>query len=202
MPSWLRPLPDRPRVGLSLGLSWRRYLEGGWDHVPALLDAVSGLDIEVVATLNAKQLAGVGELPGNVRAVDYVPLDQLVPTCSALIHHGGLATYSAAVSLNVPQLITDTLTADVLAVEEGGGMGATKHAASPVSVRRVLDEGAGLVLDIGTPSAEAMRERIARVLGEPSFREGAGRLREEHLAMPSPHDTVPVLEKLTARHRP
>ncbi|MFE7425210.1 nucleotide disphospho-sugar-binding domain-containing protein [Streptomyces sp. NPDC057545] len=199
MPHWLHPAPERPRVGLSLGLSWRKYLEGGWDHVPELLDAVSTLDIEVVATLNAKQLAGVTRLPDNVRTVDYLPLDQLVPTCSALIHHGGLATYSAAASLNVPQLITDTPEADVQAVQGDEGMGATKHAASPVSVRQVLARGAGLVLDIASPSSTAMRAQISRVLEEPSFREGAARLREEHLAMPSPHDTVPVLEKLTAQ---
>ncbi|MGA4844410.1 nucleotide disphospho-sugar-binding domain-containing protein [Streptomyces sp. G45] len=191
MPDWLYPLPDRPRVGLSLGLSWRTYLEGGWDHVPALLDAVSTLDVEVVATLNAKQLAAVPRLPDNVRAVDYLPLDQLVPTCAALIHHGGLATYSAAAAHDVPQLITDTPEADVHAVEADDGMGATKHAASPVSVRHVLDHGAGLVLDIGSPSADAMRARISRVLTEPSFREGAARLRAEHQAMPSPTTPSP-----------
>jgi glycosyltransferase len=166
-----------------------------------LFDALSDLDIEVVATLNAKQLATVGTLPDNVRAVDYLPLNQLVPTCAALIHHGGFASYAAAVAANVPQLITDTVDADITAVAEGEGMGATKHAASPVTVKHVTERGAGTIVDIGRPTVEAVRKQVLRVLTEPSFQTGATSLHEDFLATPSPSDIVPSLERLTALHQ-
>ncbi|WP_158883408.1 nucleotide disphospho-sugar-binding domain-containing protein [Amycolatopsis anabasis] len=201
LPDWLYPLPERPRVGLSLGLSWRKYLKGGWDHIPGLLDAVSDLDIEVVATLNETQLADVTRIPDNVRAVDYVPLNQLLPTCAAFIHHGGFASYAAAAALKVPQLVTDSSDSDVAAVVEKGGMGATKHAASPATVRHVVERGAGVALDIGSPSLEGTRKQIARVLNEPAFQDGAARVYQDFLATPAPNDVVPTLERLTAQHR-
>ncbi|RKR86886.1 glycosyltransferase [Micromonospora pisi] len=200
MPDWLYPVPDRPRIGISLGLSWRKYLEGGWGHIPALLSAVSDLDIEVVATLNQKQLADVTTVPDNVRTVDYLPLNQLVPTCQALIHHGGFASFAAAATAGIPQLVTDSPEAGVNAVAEGDGMGATKHAASPVTVRHVTGRQAGLVLDIGRPSTEAIREQITRVLTEQTFRDGAASLHADYLAAPSPSAVVAILEALTARH--
>jgi len=35
-------------------------------------------------------------VPGNVRLVEFVPLNALLPTCSAVIHHGGPQTVAAA----------------------------------------------------------------------------------------------------------
>ncbi|MEV0678643.1 nucleotide disphospho-sugar-binding domain-containing protein [Actinosynnema sp. NPDC050436] len=201
MPDWLYPVPERPRVAISLGLSWRRYLEGGWDHVPLLLDAVSTLDVEVVATLDRKQTANATRIPDNVRVCDYVPVNQLVPTCGALIHHGGFGSYAAAAAAAVPQLITDSPEAGVTATEEGDGTGATRHAASPATVRHVTAKRAGAVLDIGRPDVDAMREQITSVLTDPSFRAGAEGLRADALATPSPAEVVPVLEALTAQHR-
>ncbi|RSM47487.1 glycosyl transferase [Actinoplanes sp. ATCC 53533] len=198
-PDWLYPVPERPRVAISLGLSWRRYLEGGWNHIPALLNAVSELDVEVVATLNAKQLAQVDSVPPNVRAVDYLPLNQLVPTCRTLIHHGGFASFAAAAATGVPQLVTDSPEAAVNAVaEDGEAMGATKHAASPVTVRHVTARHAGEVLDIGRPSAQAIQEQVARMLTDRAYAAGAATLRADYLAAPDPHEVVAGLERRVA----
>ena len=54
----------------------------------------------------------------------------------------------------------------------------------------------GEVLDMSKPSVEAIREQVKRILTEPSFTAGAGRLQTDLLASPSPADIVPVLEKL------
>ena len=118
--------------------------------MPSIMEAVAGLDIEVVATLNAIQLADLDKLPDNVRAIGYLPLNQLLPTCSALIHHGGIGTFASAANYRAPQLVTD------------------------------FD---------------------ALVLGDPSFQAGAERIYEDLLAMPSPVDLVPVVERLTVQNR-
>ncbi|MGC5330207.1 nucleotide disphospho-sugar-binding domain-containing protein [Micromonospora sp. DT62] len=204
LPRWLHHRPERPRVALSLGLSQRMYFKGGWDHVPGLLEMVSDLDVEVVATLNADQLAGMPALPKNVRAVDYLPLTQLLPSCSAMVHHGGMGTFASAVALRVPQLITDSDDDNGMITIEADGLEwsmATKHIESSVTARCVAGRGAGLVLDIKNLSVDAMRKQLVRVLDEPAFRQGADSLYDDLLATPSPTETVPVLEKLTRRYR-
>ncbi|WP_327028757.1 DUF1205 domain-containing protein [Micromonospora sp. NBC_01740] len=204
LPRWLHHRPERPRVALSLGLSQRMYFKGGWDHVPGLLEMVSDLDVEVVATLNADQLAGMPTLPKNVRAVDYLPLTQLLPSCSAMVHHGGMGTFASAVALRVPQLITDSDDDNGMITIEADGLEwsmATKHIESSVTARCVAERGAGLVLDIKNLSVDAMRKQLVRVLDEPAFRQGADSLYDDLLATPSPTETVPVLEKLTRRYR-
>lgn len=202
MPSWLKSRAERPRVALSLGVSQREFLKGGWDHVPALLDAASGLDIEMVATLNATQLDTVTQVPDNVRLVDYVPLNQLLPTCSAIIHHGSSGTLAASCTAGLPQLITDHPETVAEAVtDDDGGMGATKHTSSIVGARYITSRGAGGIVDIANPSAEVIRKQILDILAKPSFRIGAARVRDDYLAMPSPSEVVPTLERLTAVHR-
>ncbi|MBY8870735.1 DUF1205 domain-containing protein [Micromonospora sp. PLK6-60] len=201
-PAWLYENPGRPRVAVSLGLSQRTYMRGGWGHVPSLLDAVADLDVEVVATLNAAQLEDVGRVPDNVRLVDYLPLSQLLPTSVALVHHGGMGTYATAAALGVPQLITDSDVDQGLAVVgDNEGSVAAKHIESTATAQHVVRRGAGLRLDIGHPSAEAMRKQLVRVLEDPSFADGAAALHEDILATPSPAEIVGALERLTARRR-
>jgi glycosyltransferase len=189
VPEWLLERPERPRVGMSLGLSQREFTEGGWEYVPGLMEAVADLDIEVVATLNSVQTADLDRLPDNVRVTDYVPLNQLLPTCSALIHHGGIGTFAAAANYRVPQLITD-MDAPVF----------MKYPLAPATASYVTGRGAGVTLDIaGSP--DAMRKQISLVLDEPSFKDGTAAVYEDLLAMPSAVDLVPVVERLTAQNR-
>lgn len=199
IPEWLYQGSDRPRVALSLGLSQRLFFKDGWDHVPKLLEMVSTLDVEVVATLNADQLALVPRLPDNVRAVDYVPLNQLLPTCRALVHQGGLGTFAAASAAAVPQLIIDFETMNGTH-EVDGGLATEKHTEAALTAGYVTRRGAGLPLDI-TLSVDTMRKQLERVLDEPSFQQGADGVCADTLAAPSPNEIVPVLETLAARFR-
>lgn len=204
---WLRHRPSRPRVALTLGVSARAFLKGDWGRTAKLMEAVAGLDIEVIATLNENQLLDVpGGVPDNVRIVDYVPLDQLLPTCSAMISHGSIGTCMAAAAKGVPQLICDTdeslrlygtATADGIEWDLPG----QKHQYSTLTSAYVSERGAGVRLNHQTHSPDHMRTQLRRVLEDPSFREGARAVRDDWLAMPSPTGIVSTLEELTARHR-
>ena len=44
-------------------------------------------------------------LPTGVRHCSYVPLSQLLPHCSALVHHGGIGTCAQALRAGIPQII-------------------------------------------------------------------------------------------------
>ncbi|WP_275422336.1 activator-dependent family glycosyltransferase [Sphaerisporangium krabiense] len=183
VPDWLREPPTRPRVCLTLGLTARSgadYLLGSLD---GMLDAVGDLDVEIVATLNAAQRAQVSRLPGNVRAVDFVPLHALLPTCSAVAHHCGAGTWSTAAIYGVPQLISPMVFEN------------------SYRARRTAEVGAALVIPQNELTPRALRDGLLRVLEEPRFAEGADRLRRESLSDPTPNDIVPVLEKLTLEHQ-
>lgn len=206
-PDWLRTKPERPRVALTLGVSTRMFFKGDWGRTAKLMEAIAGLDIEVVATLNENQLLDVpGDVPDNVRVVDYMPLEQLLPTCSATISHGAIGTFMAAVAKGVPQLICDTdESTRIYGTPTGDGIEwdfpAQKSLTSTLTSSFVVDRGAGLRLNHQTQSAAEMRTRLRRVLEQPSFQQGAESVYDEWRALPSPIDIVPTLEKLTAEHR-
>lgn len=46
-----------------------------------------------------------GDLPPTVRHFAYAPFSDLLPRCSALVHHGGIGTTAQALRAGVPQLI-------------------------------------------------------------------------------------------------
>lgn len=202
VPEWLYPVPELPRVAISLGLSERSFMEGGWDHIPALFDALAGLEVEVVATLNELQLSAVDKIPDNVRVVDFVPLDQLLPTCALLIHHGGMGTVMPAVAHGVRQIVVDFADHKITTTElVGERTDRSRYSLGPALARYATGSGAGLVMNVSRPDAFEMRDMIRRVLEEPPFGEGTDRLRHDLLATPSPAEVVPVLERLTAEHR-
>ncbi|QUH03066.1 activator-dependent family glycosyltransferase [Saccharopolyspora erythraea] len=189
VPDWLREPPARTRVCLTLGMSGRSQVRDG-SHVPGmaaydlpvedLLEAVSTLDAEVVATLTADQLGRV-PVPANVRLVDFVPLDALLPTCSAIVHHGGAGTMNTALVHAVPQLVVPTAIWD------------ERQLAAALA-----EQGAGITCLPEELGPRLLREQLGRLVDEPSFAANAGRLAEEVAATPSPHDIVPALEELVA----
>jgi UDP:flavonoid glycosyltransferase YjiC (YdhE family) len=162
-----------------------RDLMGG-DTIPAgeLLTALAELDIELIATLSAAQLAAVPDLPANVRAVEFVPLNELLPTCAAVIHHGGFGTVMNVLAHGVPTL---TIPAPWWDEADLG--------------RHLAEGGAGITLDAGALTAGGVRAALERLLSDASFTRGAERMRTALLDVPSPSGLVPELERRTALHR-
>ena len=183
VPDWIHEPRTRPRVALSLGMSGRDLMGGDTIPVEWLLAGLADLDVELVATLSAAQLASVPTLPDRVRAVEFVPLNDLLPTCAAVVHHGGFGTVVNVLTHGVPNLTVPAPWWD----EADLG-------------RHIAERGAGLVVEPAALGPDSLRDGLARLLHEPAFAEGAARVREELLAVPSPHDLVPAIEALTAEH--
>ncbi|MEU9310346.1 nucleotide disphospho-sugar-binding domain-containing protein [Streptomyces sp. NPDC048256] len=184
VPQWLWQPPSRPRVCLSLGVTGRTVHEGRDARVTAAFEAVAGMDVEVIATVNADQLGEDTRVPDNVRIVDYLPLTQVMPTCSAVIHHGGFGTFFAAAAHRVPQMI--------VMEDLGSALNSTRYLES---------RGAGVVLHADGLSAAEVGKQLSELLTEPSFREGAAAVHADLMAAPGPGELVPVLERLAMRHR-
>lgn len=228
LPQWLYQRPLRPRVAMSLGESTRRYVKGDWGRTPKVFRAVAGLDIEVIATLSDMQMEGIDAIPGNVRAIEWVPLSHLLPTCSAIIHHGGTGTFSASCAFKMPQIVCDSgesllmhpVEIDANIMEDGTyrigfefgvredlvekvttwEQPGKKLEATPTSTY-VLNRGAGRRLNHLTQSVDEIAALIQQVVSDPAYLDGAQAIYDSWLAMPSPADVVPSLERLTAEHR-
>ncbi|WP_316528307.1 nucleotide disphospho-sugar-binding domain-containing protein [Kitasatospora brasiliensis] len=178
---WLCERPRRPRVVLTLGVT-RQEIHRRESAFPLrdFLDAAGGLDAEVLVTLTDSPVP----LPPNVRAVGYVPFDQLLPTCSAIVHQGGRGTFASAAAFRVPQIVVPQPLWDESA-----------------TARQVAAYRAGLSLDLAGLDGTSLCKALVRVLTEPAFREGAQRLHTDLMADPAPTDCVTRLEELTALHR-
>jgi glycosyltransferase (activator-dependent family) len=179
IPSWLREPPDRPRIAITMGIS-TADLTGEVVDLPDVLAELADLDVEIVATLSEAAQRSIRSVPANVRLVSYVPLHALAPTCSAIMHHGGIGTLLTIAAYGKPQLI--------LPWNNDG----------PALARRVAAQGAGLALHVFQGSGRPVRDRLLRLLNEPKFAVAADRLRAEIQAMPAPGEIVGDLEKLTA----
>jgi glycosyltransferase (activator-dependent family) len=180
---WMRATPARPRVCLTLGSSNTESFGGDYVSLPAMLDSVADLDIEVVAALVAAQREALPAVPGNVRVVESVALHTLLPTCAAIVHHGGFGSYAAALVAGVPQLMVTTPIADHL-----------------FRARGLVAQGAGLYLPHDSFTGAEFRAAVSSLVTEPSFRSNAERLRDLAMALPTPHELVGELVRLTDAH--
>ena len=175
VPKWLWEKPERPRIGLTMGLSTADHGAGYAINLQDLLDELAGLDIELVATVAEAAQHKLARIPDNARLVSYVPLHALVPTCAAVIHHAGFGTLATTALHAIPQLLVPW---------DGDG---------PTLARRVVAQGAGLAVHTNQATGAVIRDRVQRLLGEPSFGERATSLHEEMMAMPSPNELAAQL---------
>ena len=121
-----------------------------------VLDAVAGLDIEVVVTTGPSLDPADLDAPDNATVHRYLPHDELMPECAAVIGHGGHATTFRALAYDLPVLV---IPINPLADQAMVG-------------KAIAEAGAGLLL-----SRSARRGRIRRALTElldvPSHRRAA-----------------------------
>lgn len=182
-PEWLLEQPTKPRVCVVWGHTLSRFGPDAF-LVPEILAGLAGLDIEVLVAINPKDVPFVGELPANASIVEQFPINMLLPSCSAVIHHGGAGCVMSAVAAGTPQLAVP-----FESEQQANGV-------------RVADAGAGIYLAAKGVTGEAIRDALLRLLEEPSYTAQAHRLRDELAARPSPAQLVPRLEELARSGEP
>ncbi|WP_410873273.1 activator-dependent family glycosyltransferase [Nocardia sp. A7] len=182
VPAWLREQPQRPRIAVTSGSSFEAALGATFLPFGEILAGLAEVDAEIIATLSEAEQEKLGPLPANVRAVGFAPMQVLLPTCAAVVHHGGFGTWSTAALLGVPQLIP-TL----------------RHGDLWLRAGRTEEAGAGLRLHAPTTTAEQVSTAVRRLLDEPEFGAGAGKLRAEILSTPTPNSAVAEIERLVGQ---
>ncbi|WP_327084664.1 activator-dependent family glycosyltransferase [Nocardiopsis sp. EMB25] len=183
LPDWVVREPERPRVCFTLGVSARETYGRDAVQVSELLAGLGDLDAEIVATLDSGQVADAGPLPDNVRVVDFVPMDALLPTCSAVVHHGGAGTCFTATLHGVPQVVVAALWD------------------APLKGLQLQEAGAAVSIPPEKLDARTLRDAVARALSDRDMADSARKLRSEMLAQPTPAELVSPLERLVAERR-
>ena len=102
MPDWLRVPRERPRLAVTLGTV---DAARGLVMARSVIDIAAEVDAEIILALGHVDTSELRPLPANVQIVGWVPLTALLPTCAAIVHHGGAGTTMTALALGVPQLI-------------------------------------------------------------------------------------------------
>jgi UDP:flavonoid glycosyltransferase YjiC (YdhE family) len=179
LPEWLLSAPARPRVCLTLGSVLP--LSGELGELSAFLNRCGDLDLEVVLAMGEEHAAALGPVPGNVRMAGWVPLSALLPSCSAIVHHGGAGTSLTALVHGVPQLVLPRM------------------ADQPANAAVVAARGAGLSLAPEETNAASVEAALLRLLREAGPARVAREVRAEIAAQPSPADLVVRLESLAGR---
>ncbi|MET9297295.1 nucleotide disphospho-sugar-binding domain-containing protein, partial [Streptomyces sp. NPDC003077] len=178
VPAWLREPPRGPRVCVTWGTSTTDVVGRGSLAVPDVLDALAGMDVEVVVAVTAAERETIGTPPPGVRVLENTPLHLLLPGASLLIHQGGFMTALSAAYHGVPQLVVPQLP-------------------NQISDAEVLERtGAARRLPVERAGRERLREAVEAVLGVPSYADAAGRVREEILALPAPREVARTLRDL------
>ena len=108
----------------------------------------------------------------------YIPQQELLPWCDAMVAHGGSGTVLGALAHGVPLLV----------VPQGADQwGNAVH---------VVDAGAGRRLLRDELTTSAVDEAVMALLDDASYRRAASNISDEVAAMPSATEAVAALEAL------
>jgi UDP:flavonoid glycosyltransferase YjiC (YdhE family) len=180
-PAWLDERRDRPLVFASLG-TVQHAAPGVFE---AILDAVVGEPVEVVASIGRDQEAGrFGDVPPNVRIEPFVPQIAVLEQTSVFITHGGFNSAKEALSLGVPLVVVP------ITPEQG------------YTAERVEALGMGRRVSPEERTPDVIRARVREVLADATYRSAAGRFAAEMAALPGIDHAVALLEQLARDGKP
>jgi UDP:flavonoid glycosyltransferase YjiC (YdhE family) len=176
LPQMAAQKTSRPIVYVTLGT----FFNANLGIFRAVLDALAGEPVDVLVTVGSDQdPAGVGPIPDNARVERYIPQATLLPTCAAVVHHGGAGTTFGTLAHGLPQVV----------IPQGAD-----NFDNAAMVERA---GAALVLRPGEVTANNVRGAVRRTLDEPGFTRAAGQAATEIAAMDGPEA---VADDLRARY--
>ncbi|WP_191089246.1 glycosyltransferase [Microbacterium radiodurans] len=155
-PPWFADLdPSIPLVHVTQGtVANTDFHEVVLPTVTALADE----PVQVAVTTGGRDVADLPDLPPNAFAASYLPYDELLERTRVLVTNGGYGGLHHAMRHGVPIVIA--------------GDSEDKVETSA----RVQYAGVGINLRTGTPSADAVRVAVRRILADPRYAANARRL--------------------------
>ncbi len=178
LPAWLHSPPQPPRIAITVGTVVPEW--NGLRSLRHLVDEAGHLDAEFMLALGQADPTPLGPLPANVHPVGWVPLSSLLPTCQAIVHHGGAGTTLTALAHGVPQLVLPN--------------GADRHINALAAQRR----GTAMVSSL----EEVTHHDLRSLVDNNPIRDTAQQVRQEIETLPTPADTVAHLVHLASTNQP
>jgi hypothetical protein len=184
VPGWLAEPPARPRICLTWGTSVHQHL-GDDAFLPGetmlgCAKLADERDAELVLAIAANQRAMLPpDLPSGVRVVESVPLDALLPTCTAIVHQGGAGTMLTGLRHGLPQLVL------------------TQSLDQATNAFQLVAAGAGQTLAAEGMLSSDLMAAGHELLDDPAYRAAARRIQHEIRSAPTPAEVVRDLVALT-----
>ena len=171
-PPWLELLPQ-PRVYATMGTVFNQPAA-----FEPLLEGLGRVGAGVLLTVGRDvDPAGLGPFPATVRIERFVPQAQVLPSCSAVVSHGGSGTVLGALAHGIPLVLVPR------------GADQFENAA------RCERAGAAIVLSADAVTADSVAAAVRRVITEPGYAETAGRIAAEFEQMGTPDEVAAAVEK-------
>ncbi|MGH1587142.1 nucleotide disphospho-sugar-binding domain-containing protein [Methylobacterium phyllosphaerae] len=146
---------------------------------PALAALADWDDLLILTTTGGRPVDALrGPVPANARVATFLPFRDLLPRVSVLVTNGGYGSVSQALAAGVP-IVSAGLTEDKAEVNA-----------------RIGWSGVGLNLGTNTPTPDALRTAVSRVLEEPGFRQRAGAMRDAFAARDAMASILTALDDL------
>ncbi len=158
LPDWW---PDVQRAGSVVHVTQGTFDNTDLDQLiaPTLEALADREDLLVVVSTGRPDTRLSCPVPGNARVTDWVPYAALMPLVGAMVTNGGYGGVQYALSHGVPLVVA----------------GETSDKAEVAA--RVVHSGVGVDLGTSTPSAQAIRAAVDRVLADDRYRTAAAGLR-------------------------
>ncbi|MFJ1597423.1 nucleotide disphospho-sugar-binding domain-containing protein [Streptomyces sp. NPDC088261] len=181
VPDWVLGGRSLPRILVTLGSVQPQI--GGIPMLAQFVRAVAELPVELVVAVADHLVDALGPLPDSVVGVGWLSLTSVLPSCDAVVHHGGPGTMMACLAQGLPQVVVP-------------GRGKPLDA-----IGRLAEFGAVVRLPPAELTPEALRESCRALLDDARYGRQA-RAVQEHIALqPSPAEVVTVLENLVGKAR-
>ena len=176
VPDWATVIEGAPAVYFTLGTVFNH--EFG-DLFARVLNALCELRINLLVTVGREiDPSSLGHQPLNVRIERFVPQAGILPYVDVVVSHGGSGSVLGALAYGRP-LVVLPIGAD-----------------QPLNAERIVALGVGRALNAAESTPDEVRDAVASVLADASYREAAGRVADEIASLPSADVVVGLLEGL------
>jgi UDP:flavonoid glycosyltransferase YjiC (YdhE family) len=173
LPEWLTEHSATPLLYVTLGTVFSND-----DVLSMIVKGVRELPVRVVVTVGPNgDPASLGPQPSNVHIARYIPQDQLLAHCAAVVSHGGSGTFLATLAAGLPQLCLPQAADQFL------------------NAAACARAGIGLAIEPGAVSVEHVRTAAERLLSDDTFRTAARRGSEDIAAMPTAREVADRLHR-------
>jgi UDP:flavonoid glycosyltransferase YjiC (YdhE family) len=186
-PDWWSEISRKEAKKDIIAVSQGTLLVNDFGHlIIPTLEALKDLpNIIVVAALGRKgaTLPSGTPVPANARICDFIPFDELFPHCSVFVTNGGYGGLQHALSHGLPMVIAGT------------------QSDKPENAVRAEWAGVGVNLWTETPTSEAVRSAVQKILSDPEYRRKAKKIEAEMEAADPLGSVVKAIEEVTAKAR-